>query len=152
MPSHAVFAGPATASPSAVSGTACAALAMIIYLLPSSSTKQGRINIVHFQTYRFAVRAFRLIGYHHQLSSHHIIVTLAVRIQTQSYINIVFSVHIFDIRCPDAVGIPDVADVQPPGFVMACPMICQCTISLEWEMGIAGKYWKLEFTTSSLSL
>ena len=75
--------------------------------------EQGRINIVHFQTYRLAVRAFRLIGYHHQLSSHHIIVTLAVRIQTQSYINIVFSVHIFDIRCPDAVGIPDVTDIQP---------------------------------------
>ena len=75
--------------------------------------EQGRINIVHFQTYRLAVRAFRLIGYHHQLSSHHIIVTLAIRIQTQSYINIVFSVHTFDIRCPNAVGIPDVTNVQP---------------------------------------
>ena len=75
--------------------------------------EQGRVNIVHFQAYRLTIRTLRLIRHHHQLSAHYVVITLAVRIQTQSYINIVFSVHIFDIRCPDAVGIPDVTNIQP---------------------------------------
>ncbi len=32
------------------------------------------------------------------------------------------------------------------GSVTACPITCQCTMSFEWLMAIAGKYWNVELT------
>ena len=75
--------------------------------------KMGGVNIVHFQADGLAVGPFWPVGHHHQLPAHHIVVPLAIRIEPQRGKDIEPALHIGDIRRPDPVGIPDIADVQP---------------------------------------
>ena len=80
-------------------------LSVVIY-------KMGRVNAVHLKPARLAVRSLGSLRSDDELPAHHIVFAFSVRIQAECRHDDEFSVVIGNVWCPDAMGIPDVLQVQ----------------------------------------